>query len=38
MHVLLGFSFRLTLLAANATSVSWLLAYYVLLCPVVSLL
>lgn len=36
LHVLLGFSFKVTLLAANATSVAWILAYYLLLPPAVS--
>ena len=31
LHTLLGFSFRTTLLAANATSAAWLLAFHLLL-------
>lgn len=31
LHTLLGFSFRATLLAANATSAAWLLAFHLLL-------
>ncbi|CAL5228292.1 g11397 [Coccomyxa viridis] len=33
MHTILGFSFATTLMIANATSVAWLLCYYLLLKP-----
>ncbi len=36
MHTILGFSFATTLMIANATSVAWLLCYYLLLKPAVS--
>ena len=38
MHTILGFSFATTLMIANATSVAWLLCYYLLLKPAVSTL
>ena len=38
MHTILGFSFATTLMIANATSVAWLLCYYLLLKPAVSML
>ncbi|CAL8471388.1 g10930 [Coccomyxa elongata] len=33
LHILLGFTFRTTLLIANATAVGWLVVYYMLLQP-----
>ena len=38
MHTILGFSFATTLMIANATSVAWLLCYYLLLKPAVNTL
>ena len=38
MHTILGFSFPTTLMIANSTSVAWLLCYYMLLKPAVSML
>lgn len=38
MHTLLGYSFRTTLTIANLTSIAWLLCYYLLLKPAVSIL
>ena len=38
MHTILGFSFATTLMIANATSIAWLLCYYLLLKPAVSAL
>ena len=33
LHILLGFSFKTTLLIANATALGWLAVYYILLQP-----
>ena len=33
LHILLGFSFKTTLLIANTTALGWLAVYYILLQP-----